>query len=226
MEIEKIATAYTGLETKFGLPRQSGVVPSLTARIVMEKGFSGEDLFRGMENWSHVWLIWGFSRNEDAGWSATVRPPRLGGNTRVGVFASRSPFRPNMLGLSLVRLLSVDFGTKDGTVLTVSGADMADGTPVYDIKPYLPDTEAPADAFGGFAKAEEWTPLSVEDPEGLLARLPEEDAGTLSELLAQDPRPSYHSDPGRVYGFSFRGREIKFRVDGNALILTDILGKL
>ena len=215
MEIEKIATAYTGLETKFGLPRQSGVVQSLTARIVMEKGFSGEDLFRGMENWSHVWLIWGFSRNKDAGWSATVRPPRLGGNTRVGVFASRSPFRPNMLGLSLVRLLSVEFGTKDGTVLTVSGADMADGTPVYDIKPYLPDTEA-----------SEWTPLCVEDPEGLLERLPEDDAGTLRELLAQDPRPSYHSDPERVYGFSFRGREIKFRVDGNALILTDILGKL
>ena len=144
----------------------------------------------------------------------------------MGVFASRSPFRPNMLGLSLVRLLSVEFGTKDGTVLTVSGADMADGTPVYDIKPYLPDTEAPADAFGGFAKASEWTPLCVEDPEGLLERLPEDDAGTLRELLAQDPRPSYHSDPERVYGFSFRGREIKFRVDGNALILTDILGKL
>lgn len=226
MEIKRIATAYTGLEGKFGLPRQSGVVQSLTARIVMEKGFSGEDLFRGMENWSHVWIIWGFSRNEDAGWSATVRPPRLGGNTRVGVFASRSPFRPNMLGLSLVKLLSVDFGTKDGTVLTVSGADMADGTPVYDIKPYLPDTEAPSDAFGGFAKALEWTPLCVEDPEGMLMRLPEEDAGTLRELLAQDPRPSYHSDPGRIYGLSYKGREIKFRVDGNTLILTDILGKL
>ena len=226
MDIEKIATVYTGLPDKFGLPRQSGVVEGLTGKVVMEKAFAGEDFFRGMESWSHIWLIWGFSRNEDAGWTATVRPPRLGGNRRVGVFASRSPFRPNMLGLSLVKLISVDFSVPEGTVLTVAGADMADGTPVYDIKPYLPDTEAPEGAFGGFVKDGEWEPLAVEDPDGLFARLEEEDAKTLEELLAQDPRPHYHSDPERVYGFSFRGREIKFRVCGNTLILTDILDKL
>ncbi|MBR5731718.1 MAG: tRNA (N6-threonylcarbamoyladenosine(37)-N6)-methyltransferase TrmO [Firmicutes bacterium] len=225
MVIEKIATVYTGFAGKFGLPRQSGVVEGITGRIVMEKDFCGEDFFRGISSWSHIWLIWGFSRNTDAGWTATVRPPRLGGNRRVGVFASRSPFRPNMLGLSLVRLVSVDFSAQEGTVLTVAGADMADGTPVYDIKPYLPDTEAPERAFGGFVKDGEWAPLDVEDPDGLLSGL-EEDERTLREILAQDPRPHYHSDPGRVYGFSYKGREIKFRVCGNTLILTDIIDKL
>ena len=226
MEIQKIATIKTDLDGKFGLPRQSGLVPQLTGRIVFEKEFRREEALRGIEEWSHLWLIWGFSQNLDAGWTPTVRPPRLGGNKRVGVFASRSPFRPNGLGLSVVKLLGVDRDCADAPVLLVSGVDTADGTPVYDIKPYNPEFESVPDARRGFLENTEWSTLSVCDPQGLLAAVAPEKRAALEELLKLDPRPRYQDDPQRVYGLSFAGKDIRFRVEENTLILTGIIDKL
>ena len=226
MEIKKIATIHTDLDGKFGLPRQSGLVPQLTGRITFEKEFRREEALRGIEDWSHLWLIWGFSQNLDAGWTPTVRPPRLGGNKRVGVFASRSPFRPNGLGLSLVKLISIDRGCPDAPVLVVGGVDMADGTPIYDIKPYNPEFESVPDARRGFLENTEWSSLSVSDPEGFLNALDPDRRAALEELLKLDPRPRYQDDPGRVYGFSYAGMEIRFRVEENTLIVADIIDKL
>ena len=225
MEIQNIAVVYTDFPEKFGLPRQSGLAPGLSGRVVMEKEFSGEEFFRGLEGWSHIWLIWGFSENEGE-WHPTVRPPRLGGNKRVGVFASRSPFRPNNLALTLVKLEKIRFDDEQGTVLFVSGIDMKSGTPVYDIKPYIPQFESIGDAVSGFVEMVGWEPLEVKADEELLGKIPEEKRGGLLQALAQDPRPRYQDDPERVYGFEFAGMEIKFKVCENTLILTDILDKI
>ena len=225
MEIRKIATAYTGFPEKFGLPRQGGLVPDLPGRIVMEKEFSGEEFFRGLDGWSHIWVIWGFSENEGE-WHPTVRPPRLGGNKRVGVFASRSPFRPNNLALSLVKLEKLEFDAAGGTVLFVSGIDMMDGTPVYDIKPYIPQFESIGDARSGFVERVGWEPLEVRAEQTLLEKIPVDMRKGLLQALAQDPRPRYQDDPERVYGFGFAGKEIRFKVQEKALILVDILDKI
>jgi len=224
MEIEKIATIHTDFPDKFGVPRQSRVAASLQGRIVMEKDYSGVDFFRGIENWSHLWVIWGFSRNEGQ-WKATARPPRLGGNRRVGVFACRTPFRPNNLGLSLVKLEKV-LHEESEMVLCVSGIDMVDGTPVYDIKPYLPQLDFAEEAVSSMIEDNEWTELKVNADLSLLERIPEEKREGLLQVLSQDPRPQYHDDPDRVYGFIFAEKEIKFKVEENTLILVDITDRI
>ena len=210
MQIERIATIYTDFPEKFGLPRQSGLVEGLTGRIVMEPEFRRAEAFKEIEGYSHIWLIWGFSESEGR-WQPTVRPPRLGGNRRVGVFASRSPFRPNGLGLSAVRLLAVDYGCADGPVLYVDGIDMVSGTPIYDIKPYAPHSDSIPDAAGGFSAGVVDQNAAVDAPQELLARLPEDKRAALLGILAQDPVPAYQADPDRLYGFTFAGFEIKFR---------------
>ena len=211
-----IARIRTGFPTKFGLPRQSGVAPSLSGTVVFEPPYRDAEALRGLDGYSHLWLIWGFSAGFSAGsardWSPTVRPPRLGGNTRMGVFATRSPNRPNPLGLSLVKLEEICTDTPDGPVLFVSGVDMMDGTPIYDIKPYLSHIESVPDAAGGFAMEQSGSRLSVEIPEALSAALPADYITALTEILRDDPRPSYQHDPERVYGFPFGGYEVSFRV--------------
>lgn len=220
MEIRAIAHIKNSYTAKFGIPRQSGIVDTLLSEIVPEPQFSSYDAFKGIEGFSHLWLIWDFSESRRDNVSLTVRPPRLGGNERVGVFASRSPFRPNSLGLSCVRLVSVNRGDS-GVTLTVAGADLMNGTPIYDIKPYLPYADSIADAVGGFA-AERPVCLEVEADPGLLAGLSKNDADALLAILSQDPRPSYQDDPSRVYGMSFASREVKFRVEGGRVYLLDV----
>ena len=222
MEISKIATIYTDFPEKFGLPRQAGLAPDLCGRVVMEKEYRRAEAFRALEGYSHIWLIWGFSRNEGQ-WQPTVRPPRLGGNVRVGVFASRSPFRPNGLGMSTVKLERIDLEAEDGPVLYVSGIDMVSGTPVYDIKPYVPHADCIPDATGGFAAEVADDDLEVFAPQKLLDKLPENKRRGLLEVLAQDPAPHYQDDPDRVYGFEFAGFTVRFRRMENLLILTDII---
>ena len=202
------------------MPRQSGLVEALRAEIVFEPEFRNPDALRGIEGFSHLWLVWQFSATVREDWSPTVRPPRLGGNVRMGVFATRSPFRPNPIGLSCVRLEGVEQRT-EGPVLIVSGADLMDGTPIYDIKPYLPYADCKADAAGGFApqRAEE---LAVEFPPELLARVPEDKRAALTGVLAQDPRPHYQSDPARIYGMSFAGIEVRFRVADGVLTVVEL----
>lgn len=208
-----IARIHSDFPEKFGIPRQSGLVPALRARIVFEPAFRNEDALRGIEGFSHLWLIWQFSAAVRDTWSPTVRPPRLGGNERVGVFATRSPFRPNAIGLSCVRLEGVRREEGLGTVLLVSGADLMDGTPIYDIKPYLPYADAHPEALGGFAPAPKET-IAVDCPPELLQKLPEGQRAALTGVLAQDPRPPYQDDPERVYGMSFGGFAVRFRVSG------------
>ena len=211
--IKVIARIRSDFPEKFGIPRQSGLVPELRAKIVFEPEFRNADALRGIEGFSHLWLIWQFSAAVRDTWSPTVRPPRLGGNERVGVFATRSPFRPNAVGLSCVRLEGVAREEGLGEVLIVSGADLMDATPIYDIKPYLPYADAHPEALGGFAPAPKET-LAVDCPPELLAALPEEQREALLGVLAQDPRPQYQHDPARVYAMSFGGWDIKFRVRG------------
>ena len=220
--IRPIAYIHTDLPTKFGLPRQSGLVPQLRSTIVMEPLYRDPVAFRGMEGFSHLWLIWGFSGNKRDSWAATVKPPRLGGNKRMGVFATRSPYRPNALGLSSVKLESIDFDEKLGPVLTVSGADLMDGTPIYDIKPYLPHTDCHPDALGGFADQFVDYALDVVFPEEWLAMIPEDKREALCGILAQDPRPSYIDDPERVYGFNFLDMDVRFRVQDGVLTVCEI----
>lgn len=208
----------TGFPTKFGVPRQSGLAPSLTARVVFEPEFRNPDALRGMEGFSHLWLIWGFSQARREGWSPTIRPPRLGGNKRVGVFASRSPFRPNSLGLSSVKLDAVELDTPEGPVLRISGADLLEGTPIYDIKPYLAYTDAHPEAMDGFAANVPKKTLQVQFLGDCLQRLPEHLRQPLCEILAQDPRPSYQHDENRTYGFMFACYEVKFKVLGEAFL--------
>ena len=215
-EMKVIARIRSDFPEKFGIPRQSGLVPQLRAKIVFEPEFRNADALRGIEGFSHLWLIWQFSAAVRETWSPTVRPPRLGGNERVGVFATRSPFRPNAVGLSCVKLEGVAHEEGSGDVLIVSGADLMDGTPIYDVKPYLPYADAHPEARGGFAPSPKET-VAVDCPPELLAALPEGQREALLGVLAQDPRPQYQHDPDRVYGMSFGGWDVKFRVCGKRL---------
>ena len=216
-----IATIHTDFPAKFGIPRQAGLAEELRGKIVFEPPYRVDEALRGLEGFSHIWLIWGFSENRDRGWTPTVRPPRLGGNARLGVFATRSPFRPNGLGLSCVRLLGLQKEDGLGMTLLVAGADLMDKTPIYDIKPYLPYADCRTDAVGGFAPA---VPdrLEVLIPPALKEKVPEEKRAALTAVLAQDPRPSYQEDPERVYGMSFAGLEVRFRVDNDRLFVLEI----
>lgn len=216
-----IAYIRTDFPTKFGIPRQSGLA-EFEATIVFEPEYRNAEALRGIEGYSHLWLIWKFSKAERDTWSTTVRPPRLGGNKRVGVFATRSPFRPNPIGLSSVKLLGVD-KTDNGYVLRVSGADLMDGTPIYDIKPYLAFTDSHPDAVGGFADEKKEYSLNVDFSEDLLSKIPESKQKALLELLSEDPRPQYIDDSERVYGFPFANREIKFKVSNGLLTVIEVI---
>lgn len=221
--MKKIAHIRTDFPEKFGIPRQSGILSELESRIVFEGEYRSPEALRGIEQWSHLWIIWEFSESVRDEWSPTVRPPRLGGNTRVGVFATRSPFRPNPIGLSCVKLLRVEQTKNEGLVLIVSGADMMDKTPIYDIKPYLPYADAHADATGGFAEEVYGARLTVDFPEDLLTRLPENKRNAAVALLADDPRPAVRAkDSERVFGFGFAGFEIKFTVASGVLTVVSV----
>ena len=217
-----IARIYNDFPEKFGVPRQSGLVPELRAKIVFEPEYRNPDALKGLEGYSHIWLIWQFSEAVRDTWSPTVRPPRLGGEKRQGVFATRSPFRPNPIGLSSVKLEEIKFDSKEGPVLYVTGADLMNGTPIYDIKPYLPFTDCHTDAVGGFADAFVDYSLDVVIPDDLLALIPAEKHKALIGVLAQDPRPSYHDDTTRVYGITFGMQNIKFRVNDMILTVVDV----
>ena len=222
VNIQVIARMHSDFATKFGIPRQSGLVEELRSTIVFEPEFRNPDALRGIEGFSHLWIIWQFSEAVRQGWSPTVRPPRLGGNTRLGVFATRSPFRPNNLGLSSVKLLGVEHTEQYGTVLHVGGADLMDGTPIFDIKPYIPYSDCHTEATGGFTDTAGEFLLKVDFPENLLYILPEEKREAAIGVLSHDPRPSYQNDPNRVYGFGFAGMEVKFSVQNDVLTVTDI----
>ena len=217
VNITPIARMLSDFPAKFGIPRQSGLVEALESRIVFEPAFRNPDALRGIEGYSHLWLIWQFSQAVRADWSPTVRPPRLGGNTRMGVFATRSPFRPNSLGLSCVRLLGLEETDRFGTVLRVGGADLMDGTPIFDIKPYIPYSDSHPDALGGFTDGAGDFLLEVDFPAPLLACIPENKRQALLGVLSHDPRPSYQSDPDRVYGLTFAGLDVRFTVRDNRL---------
>lgn len=224
MECKIIAYAQTDFDSKFGIPRQSGRVESLVARIVFLPAYRNPDALRGITEYSHLWLLWHFSEvKSDETFRPTVRPPRLGGNRAEGVFATRSPYRPNPIGLSSVKLLGVEHTEKEGDVLIVSGADLMNGTPILDIKPYLPSSDSHPDAVGGFADAFTDYALTVACDETLLSRLPIEKREALLAVLREDPRPAYQNDPERIYGFPFAGFEIKFSVNGEVLTVLDIL---
>ena len=222
LELKQIAHICSPFPTKFGIPRQSGLVDALRATVVFEPEFRNADALRGLEGFSHLWLIWEFSEARRDGWSPTVRPPRLGGNARMGVFATRSPFRPNPLGLSCVRLEGIRHDAALGAVLDVSGADLMDGTPIYDVKPYLPYADCKPEAVGGFAASGEGRLLTVRADETLLAGLPARTREALLGVLAHDPRPSYQNDPDRVYGMAFGGCEVRFSVDGETLTVRSV----
>lgn len=222
LELKQIAHICSPFPTKFGIPRQSGLVDALRATVVFEPEFRNADALRGLEGFSHLWLIWEFSEARRDGWSPTVRPPRLGGNARMGAFATRSPFRPNPLGLSCVRLEGIRHDAALGAVLDVSGADLMDGTPIYDVKPYLPYADCKPEAVGGFAASGEGRLLTVRADEMLLAGLPARTREALLGVLAHDPRPSYQNDPDRVYGMAFGGCEVRFSVDGETLTVRSV----
>ncbi|MBQ8719940.1 MAG: tRNA (N6-threonylcarbamoyladenosine(37)-N6)-methyltransferase TrmO [Clostridia bacterium] len=216
-----IAHIHTDFKEKFGIPRQSGLADGLVGRIVFLPEYRRREAFRGLEGYSHIWVIWNFSKAERDSWSPTVRPPRLGGNKRVGVFATRSPFRPNPIGLSSLKLLRIEEDRELGPVLVVSGADMLDGTPIYDVKPYLPFTDSHPDAVGGFTEEVRGYSLPVDFPEELLLKVDEERRESLLEMLSSDPRPSYHTDD-RVYTFAFANYEISFRFINGRITVTDV----
>ena len=220
-ELRPIARIETDFPEKFGIPRQAGIVEALEGRIVFEPEYRNPDALRGIEGFSHLWLIWQFSGAVREGWSPTVRPPRLGGNERMGVFATRSPFRPNALGLSCVRLLGVEQTKERGTVLRVAGADLMDGTPIYDVKPYLPYADAHPEARGGFAPDAGET-LRVRFTPGTEEAVPAEKRAALRGVLEHDPRPRYQDDPGRVYGMDFAGLNVKFRVENGELTVISV----
>lgn len=219
-----IARLHSDFSTKFGVPRQSGLVEALRAAVIFEPEFRVPEAVRGLEEFSHLWLIWQFSQNQREDWSPTVRPPRLGGNRRLGVFATRSPFRPNPLGLSCVRLVEVRQDRALGPVLVVAGADLMDGTPIYDIKPYLPYADARPEASAGFTGRVDRTRLAVDCPPALLERVPPEKRAALLGVLAEDPRPPYQDDPTRVYGMSFAGLEVRFTAAEGRLTVREIDG--
>ena len=217
-----IARIHSDFSTKFGVPRQSGLVDSLEATVVFEPEFRNPDALRGLEGFSHIWLVWVFDQAVRKDWSPTVRPPRLGGNTRMGVFATRSPFRPNPIALSCVKLVGMEETADRGTVLRILGADLMDGTPILDIKPYIPYADSHPEALGGFAAVPAGETLEVVIPPELLEKVPESRREALRGVLAQDPRPHYQEDPERIYGFGFAGMEVKFSVEGNRLTVRDI----
>lgn len=223
MELKPIAYIHTDFPSKFGIPRQSGLAPNLQAQIIFTDEFRNGDCIRGLEEFSHLWLIWGFSKNESGKWAPTVRPPRLGGNKRKGVFASRAPFRPNPLGLSCVRLENCIPNSPEGPILSVSGADLLDGTPIYDIKPYLPFTDSHPEASGSFSTKALEHRLFVHCDERLLHKIPKEKRQSLTDCLALDPRPSYQHDSERIYGMEYCGFDVHFKVKDNALFVTDII---
>ena len=216
-----IARIRSDFPDKFGIPRQSGLVEDLRARVVFEPEYRNPDALRGLEEFSHIWLIWQFSRALRPNWSPTVRPPRLGGNERRGVFATRSPFRPNALGLSCVKLIGIEERPGEGATLLVAGADLMDSTPIFDIKPYLPYADCRPEAAGGFAP-DGGKVLAVECPPEVLAAAPEEKREALLAVLARDPRPSYQDDPERVYGMAFAGLNVRFQVAGDTLRVISI----
>lgn len=222
MEMHPIAHMCSDFPTKFGIPRQSGLVEELRSMIVFEPEYRSEDALRGIEDFSHLWLIWQFSQAVREGWSPTVRPPRLGGNTRMGVFATRSPFRPNNLGLSCVRLLEVKHPQQYGTVLIVGGADLLDGTPIFDIKPYIPYSDSRPEAAGGFTGRVGDFLLDVKFPQELLEKLPADKQAAAVGVLSHDPRPSYQRKPGRVYGLNFAGFDIRFTVEDAVLTVQSV----
>ena len=220
--IKVIARMKSDFPTKFGIPRQSGLVDELRSTVIFEPEFRNADALRGIEGYSHLWLIWQFSEAVRTEWSPTVRPPRLGGNTRMGVFATRSPFRPNSLGLSSVRLLGVEEAAEYGTVLHVAGADLMDGTPIFDIKPYIPYGDSHPDAIGGFTDNADEFLLQVDFPPQLLELLPADKRSAAIGVLSHDPRPSYQRSPERVYGLPFAGYDIRFRVQDNKLTVLEL----
>ena len=220
--MKPIAYIYTDFKTKFGLPRQSGLVKEITGKIVFDKQYSIAEAFKGLEDFSHIWILWEFSEAKKENWKPTVRPPLLGGNKRMGVFATRSPFRPNSIGLSCVKLEKIDYDNELGTVLYVSGCDLMNGTPIYDIKPYLPYCDSVPDASGGFTETLGERKLEVNISPDLLGRVPEKKRDELLGVLRGDPRPSYQDDPQREYGFNFADFEIGFRVQDKVLTVTKV----
>lgn len=216
-----IANIKNGFSTKFGIPRQSGVVKSIQGKIIFTPEFRSPDAIKGLEGYSHLWLIWEFSQSGESD-SLTVRPPRLGGNKRVGVFATRSPFRPNPIGLSCVKIEGFEKSEKYGTIINISGADLMDGTPILDIKPYVPHSDCIPDAVGGFSDDVKDYRLVVDFPDEIKKKLEPSFVETVTEILAHDPRPSYHNDPQRVYGFPYCGYEIRFSVDGDRLTVIEV----
>lgn len=223
--MQAVARIHTDFATKFGVPRQSGLVEELEATIIFEPPYRNADALRGLEGFSHLWLVWVFDQAIRKEWSPTVRPPRLGGNARMGVFATRSPFRPNPIALSAVKLDRVEMTANLGPVIHIRGADLMDGTPILDIKPYIPYADCHPEALGGFAATPAGETLEVAIPEELLERVPQDRRRALRGVLAQDPRPHYQNDPERVYGFGFAGLEVKFSVDGSRLTVVDILSQ-
>ncbi len=223
--MKTIAHIHSDFPTKFGVPRQSGIIDSLKATIVFEPEYRNPDAFRGLEDFSHIWLIWEFSEAVRDDWSPTVRPPRLGGNVRKGVFATRSPFRPNAIGLSSVKLDKIEIDHELGPVLHVSGADLMDGTPIFDIKPYIAYTDSHPDAVSGFALRPAEYELEVCISEELLCKIPVEQRESLVAVLAHDPRPQYHNDPERAYGMEYGDLEVKFRVEGTRLTVMEVYSR-
>ena len=222
VNIQVIARMHSDFTSKFGIPRQSGLVEELRSTIVFEPEYRNADALRGIEDFSHLWIIWQFSEAVRQGWSPTVRPPRLGGNTRMGVFATRSPFRPNNLGLSCVKLLGVEHTSEHGTVLHVGGADLMDGTPIFDIKPYIPYADCQTGATGGFTDTAGDFLLQVEFPADLLRKLPEEKREAAIQVLSHDPRPSYQRKPDRIYGLTFAGFDLRFQVKEDVLTVVEV----
>lgn len=218
-----IAHMHSDFPTKFGIPRQSGLVESLESTIVFEPEFRNWDALRGLEDFSHIWVIWQFSKAQRDDWSATVRPPRLGGNTRLGVFATRSPFRPNAIGLSSLKIVGMEKTAQYGPVIHVSGADLMDGTPIFDIKPYIPYSDCHTDATGGFTQSADDYILDVNIPDSLLAKVPEKKRTALLGVLSHDPRPSYQGDSDRIYGMRFADLDVRFSVEGHCLTVREIL---
>lgn len=221
--MEIIGYIHTDFSEKFGIPRQSGLVKELKASIVFLPEYRQPEAFRGLEEFSHIWILWQFHKATKEHWSATVKPPKLGGNTRMGVFATRSPFRPNNIGLSSVKLDSIEFKKDTGPILHVSGADLLDGTPIYDIKPYLAYTDCHPDAVSGFADQIPASPLTVKFPEELLNTIPSDKREALLAILAEDPRPGYQHEAGRRYGVSFAGFDIRFYIDGQTLTVAEVV---
>ncbi|MBR4072346.1 MAG: tRNA (N6-threonylcarbamoyladenosine(37)-N6)-methyltransferase TrmO [Clostridia bacterium] len=222
VNLKVIAHIKTDFPTKFGLPRQSGLIGEIKGKIIFEKEYRIPEALRGLDDFSHIWILWQFSEAVRSDWSPTVRPPMLGGNKRMGVFATRSPFRPNPIGLSAVKLEKIDFSDPEGPVIYVSGSDLMDGTPIYDIKPYLAYADSIAEASGGFTENLADRTLEVIFPDELLKRIPEEKQNTLYSVLKGDPRPSYQNDPERIYGFNFAGFEISFKVENKTLTVLKV----